>query len=207
MIPYKSKLTKRSIRGRNEQFLELSTEDQKREIALDNLHLITFEHIKPAGGTTIRGKSFGKGYWVSSKLQDFKNAKDAKELQKLVNKSLPAECIVCQRGGIMLSKIRLADGVSPNANSVVNGNVKTAAPFTSKELRHIEAVYEKWGLSELNKFGGGYDMYKKYKIPYLPNTLENMANNLCVIIDRGKFDINYAKVDYIAKWSVKVPKI
>lgn len=208
MIPYKSKLTKRSIKGRNEQFLELSTEDQKREIALDNLHLITFEHIRPAGGITKRGLRYDKGYWVTKKLKNLQAiSDDPKQLQERLNEELPPTCIVCQRGGLMLSKIRLADGVDPQAGTVDRGNKSTAAPFTSKELIHMESAYEKWGLSEKNRFQGGHNMYKRYKIPYPPNTLENMANNLCVIIDRGKFDINYAKVDYIAKWSVKVPKI
>ncbi len=185
MIPYKSQL-KGTVAQKNKQFKELSTPDQKREIALDGLKLIIKNKISPAGR---EGMSH---YWGSSGLRDHRqHARNSKDFQKRLLTELPEACEVCERGLIMLSKIRVANTIDPcgDAHNISSGSNGLQKPFTFDEMEDMETVYE----------NGSTITY-----PYQNNTLKNMANNLCVIIDKGKFLLSVAKEDYVKKWKLNI---
>jgi hypothetical protein len=189
MIPYKTQL-KGITSKKNTLYQTLTPRNKRREIALDALNLIIKDRIRPAGGHH-KGETFRNGYWVNWELNNLAiKSLNPKNFQKNLLENLPQTCEVCERGMLMISKIRIGNTISPTDVGTSDGSKGAAKPFTQEELEDMENIYE----------GNCFE----YDYPYKSNTLRNMANNLCVIIDKGKFTKEDARTDYLKLWEINL---
>lgn len=161
-ITYKSVLQPiKNIEKRNKAFHELSDEGKRLEIAWDLLQLVV-------------GKKIGAnrcGYWNNKLLRKRNSSKDSKELQeKLLYTN--AQCTVCQRGGIMLSTIRLGNKLGPDVSHISDGEKDILEGFDMVSMYMMEDEYE----------GGTYSH------PYKIRTREKIANICCNILVNGDFN-------------------
>ena len=174
-IPFTSVLQPiQNIQERNNKFHSLSDEDKRREISFDLAALILSGNISGAHGE----------YW-SSKLRDILEPDNDLYQLQLMN-YLP-ECEVCQRGGMMLSQIRLGNNVNYYYNSYSScGTEDIIEGFHMGNFHDMECEYEN----------------NVFDHPYENNTTEKLLNITLNVIANGNFDTK-DKTDYIKKWGIK----
>ena len=179
LITYKSVLSRyKNIEKRNQAFWKLDVQSRRLEIAWDALQLVINRRMRASNGC----------YWDSPLTELFLTSRNAEELQ--LNFILPPydSCKVCQRGLLMVSRIRLGNRINPStfitdAHSVMQGDADVdKGGFSIQSFRKMEKEYE----------------MNAYKHPYPKNTDEKLANICCNILVNGDFNCkdrtNYLKV-------------
>lgn len=180
-LPYKSKLSRfKDINKRNIKFKSLSLEDQKKEIALDVLNLLSTENINASISCYM---SFYDDVYQCNDKEIFKLLNDNEFFNKINN---DYGCQVCARGAMMLSTIRLGNSIDPsNDVRFDKGDEYNQEYFTFNEYNDMEYQYEH-----------GTE-------PYYHNTNGLLANIFLQIVHTGTFDIEN-KTDYL-KDIFKIP--
>lgn len=181
-IPFKSKLTKKTIELNNEAFEKFSKTQQRKEIAYDALMLI----VKGIA-TTLSG-----GYWG----EDLHNIKDASlsssafqcNLLKIDEKT---NCSVCQKGLMMLSQIRLSNSLHPADSGITNGSHKGRKGFSENAFDQMEEDFEGWS--------------RAINTTYKPGSSKLQANICCNVIANGDYKPK-DETDYIKKWGIIIPE-
>lgn len=178
----------KDIKERNRVFnFELSDEEKRKEIAWDSLNLVI-------NGVLTAHRS---GYWEEALVRKTKNlSSEALQDKLLCIETNKDECMVCARGAIMVSQIRLGNELSTenlDSQKVANGEGNDGSfdilkGFGSKSFLHIEAEYE-----------NNSDIYPIH-------TPHNLANIFCNIITHGDFDPK-DRTDYLEKYQVKIKDI
>lgn len=164
-ITFKSVLSRyKNIENRNKHFDELSDEGKRLEIAWDALQLLLSDKIKPARLAV---------YW-SNKLRKVKG--DSKKLQKTFNDENffkgKGQCMVCERGAIMLSQIRLGNCISSDDSLRDEGFYDNLKGFSLDDMIKMEGEYE----------------WQNWDHPHKVRTKEKMANILCNVLVNGNFN-------------------
>lgn len=169
-IKYKSLLANiKDIGERNKAFNALTKEEQRLEIAWDALQLVITDKVKASTGC----------YW-NWKLNDIVDgSKNAKEFQNNLLNNLPEGCLVCARGALTLSRIRLGNKVKPDDN-FDNSGYNNVKGFTLEDYQKAEKEYE----------------WSYYSHPYNNNTNQKLANILCNILVNGNFNTE-DRTDYL----------
>ena len=166
------------IYARNEAFDSLSDKVQKKEIALDALNLLLNDVTEPSN----------IGVYWGVDLQTIK-AETPKEFQEklltLESLETPIKCIVCARGSIMLSLIRLGNNIGSSNPHRSDGHVEVLKGFDSKEMYDMEEEYET----------------SYFNMPYLHNTTDKLANILINVLVNGTFNTE-DKTDYVEKYEI-----
>lgn len=179
MIPFKSKLARLKVEKRNEKFKNLNEVEQRREVAYDALNLVLKKKVAAAAGF----------YWSDSIHTLTKNCSSSK-LQSRLLESLPKqnECAVCQRGLIMLSMIRVSDGLNSfrGTDGLSQGiDQSMRKSFSYDSFEDMEQEYEN----------------SMFSHPYLKKSTHKLANICCNIIANGNFD-HMDATDYLRKWRI-----
>jgi len=170
-IKFTSVLQKiRNLEKRNKAFHELTDEGKRLEIAWDCLQLV------------VRGMiSAGRNYWDGAIEVFADNAKNAKIFQQRLN-NLPKGCEVCQRGGLMLSQIRLGNSIDPRKDGdYCDGNYKNIKGFNTDDFKIMEDIYMGW---------------ENAGMPHQHSTNAMLANICCNILVNGNFNPK-DKTDYL----------
>lgn len=180
-IPFKSTLSRfKNIKNRNKAFNELSDIEKRREIAYDALMLII--------NCGIRGSS--GHYWNSKLLRIVDKSENNKDLQNNLITIFQEKfsCSVCQRGLLMISRIRLGNSVGPS-DEFDRGDVRTLnkSGFDIESFEALEKEYE----------------IGTWSTPYTNHSTEKLANLCCNIIENGDFDTD-DKTDYLTHWSIQI---
>lgn len=165
----------KDIEKRNKAFKKLTDEEKRLEIAWDLLCLIKKEVIKPSSWLDY------DRYWDSKLLNESQNL-SSKDLQSFlcdIDKE-DSTCIVCQRGGMMLSQIRLGNQISGSTYGKAWGESNIIKGFKLDDFRNMENEYER----------------SLFCLPYEDNTLEKMANICCNVLVNGNFNTK-DKTDYL----------
>lgn len=192
-VTYKSVLTKyRNIKKRNEVFNNLDNETKRREIAFDALKLLLAETIVPAGGI-VNGERLLRSYMDITLCNMIDYSSTSSELQEKFTTLKPKQqCVVCARGGLMLSQIRLGNSLciseKIDKDDIIMGEIWTIKGFTKSTFQLIEDVYE----------------YSN--IPYHARTVESLMNIFCNIIINGDYIYvnTIDRVDYLKDKKVKI---
>ncbi len=184
-LNYKSVLDGiKNIKKRNDKFHSLSKKEQRMEIGLDVLDMLSLKQI-----------SGGDDYWNYQFRRKMSRLDDSKELQnKLMSKSLYKEenCEVCARGAMMLSTIRLGNNIDPDTDYISRGTPKIQKHFTRIMYVAMEAVYEDYCYK--SSIVGANE---EYEHPYEFNTSELLANIFLQVIQTdGGFSIKN-NTDYL----------
>lgn len=178
LLPYQTQLTSKSLSKRNEIFQALPLADQRKEISLDVLELLSTRRIIGEKGA----------YW-GEKLFDIKSdSSDSKDLQKrLFNAENIGRCEVCARGAAQLSTIRLGNNIHPHLDLVDSGDESRLIYFTMEEYKSMEKVFENWVIEEASELSHR-TVYPNY--PYLSGRSGTIANIQLQIISTGRFDVS-----------------
>lgn len=174
-LEYTSVLKKfKNISERNEAFNMLDKQSQRLEIAWDALNLVTDGMLRASSGSYWHGKINGLAREGSLSPEAFQ--------QELLNPETLSGCFVCQRGLLMVSQIRLSNGLAPS-NEVRMGRESSIKGFSYDDFLCMENEYE------LSKYGH----------PYKTNTNEKLANICCNVLINGNFDpednTNYLRIE------------
>lgn len=166
----------KGLAKRNKAFDALSDEEKRKEIAYDCFNL-TLEK-KLLGGDEL--------YWSSnlSRVQD--RTVEARKFQELLNYELPDDCVVCARGGLMLSPIRLGNKIKPYNISLPYGREDILQGFSMIAFIEMEKEFE--------------DL--KFEHPYDVRTTEKLQNICLNIIANGDFN-KEDKTDYLVEYLKK----
>lgn len=180
-IPFESKLQPiLDISERNKAFHLLSDKEKRQEIAYDLFLLMLDEILRPA-----------YCYWGGKTLETMMESPSSTEIFNLANNiSKKDQCMVCVRGGMMLSQIRLGNRVQPSS-SLSCGDRYNLDGFTLKTFEVMEAVYE------------GYDSYGEWveQHPFESNSRRSIMNICLNVIVNGDFN-RWDFTNYIQKFNI-----
>lgn len=185
-IPFQSKIQPiKNIAERNLAFQQLSDDEKRREIAYDLLVLVLMNDVRPAWSA----------YWEGYFLSTARECNTAKELQDHLNKLgvnrgvNKYECIVCARGGMMLSQIRLGNRVSPTHSELTSGSKDIVDGFSMESFCNMETIYE------------GYASADTDEHPFSMNTHARLVNICLNVIVNGDFHIE-DHTNYVAQFEM-----
>lgn len=176
-LKFNSKLAGfRSIARRNKAFDSLTGRQQRQEIAWDALQLLMKGKVKP----------HPHGYW-DTRLQRVKGKTPEEFQQNLIAVTEEKPCMVCARGLLMLSQIRVGNTIDKTDDCRDKGSYHNVKGFEINDFYHMESDYEQ----------------DSYLHPYHRRTKEKLANMCINIIKNGNFDINDSR-DYISRYNIKL---
>lgn len=174
LLPYQTQLTYKSLSKRNEIFQALPLADQRKEISLDVLELLSTRRIIGEKGA----------YWGEKLNYIKRNSSGSKDFQKsLFDTRNMDSCEVCARGAAQLSTIRLGNNISPNDCGAEEGTHSNLRYFTIQEYKSMERVFENWDV-----FGGRIHRREYPDYPYGAGTNYTIANIQLQIIITGMFE-------------------
>ena len=178
-IPFKSKLQDIvDLDAKNDKFATLSKEEKRREIAFDSLKLIISEKIV--------GNPYG--YWNTT-LHNIKDKSDgSKDLCRRFHNLPKKQCMVCAKGAVMVSQIRLGNNIRPTIRGIDSGRKDILEGFSTHDMDKMESIYEGWSPK---------------KHPYQPDTTQLLANIMCNVIANGKFKVKDT-TDYLKLWNLEI---
>jgi hypothetical protein len=182
-IPFTSQLQDvKDLDERNKLFAAMTKLQQRKEIAYDGILAVLAEQVAASYGA----------YWRDSLIRKFEDSHDSKDLQKnFCDIPAGASCELCQRGLVMLSRIRLGNSVDPNKYSgrqVSNAGVQDS--FSEHVLLKMEYEFES----------------NTHAHPYGTNSNRKLINTMCNVLANGTFRTS-DRTDYIVLWEIDVSKI